>query len=172
MDTITPIIVAQQADVARAAGMVVGYLCGLIIVLLITMVFGALILQASFALYNALVNQPKKQNRIKAPSFVKSIAIIAATVIINAVITIMITFMIGVGTAALGADNRGAMIVVQLASNLVTYGVLAFLLCVMVPLPLDRAALVALLYYAISIALVVGVLLLVLAAMGGMPHPT
>ncbi len=161
-------LLAQQVDAARAAGAVVGFLCGLSVVLLIGTLVGAAILMGACKLFNTMVRKPASRNGVPMPNVGKAMGIIFATMLVNVILSLIIGFAIGVGAAAMGGNDRMASVSIQLISNSLSYFLLTGMLTAILPAPLGRAALVALLYYAMGIIIVVMIGLVILGSFGNL----
>lgn len=159
-------LLAQQVDAARAAGALVGFLCGLSVILVIGTLIGAGILIGSCKLFNTMVRKPASRNGVPMPEIGKAMGIIFATTLLNVVLAIVIGVAAGVGATAMGGGNRMTSVIVQLISNSLSFFLLTGMLTALLPAPIGRAALVALLYYAISIIIVVLILLVIAGSFG------
>ncbi len=151
----------------EAAGVaIVGLLCGLVGILLVGSLVGAVILRAACSLYNKMAH---RENGVPEPGFGKALGITVVTLIVNMGAGFVVGLIVGGWAAAAGMGQQGA----QLLSSVISFPIgiltMAGMSTVMLPTSFGRALLVTLIQYAIMIAigLVVGlVIVVVFAAMG------
>jgi hypothetical protein len=103
------------------------------------------------------------------PDVGKAAGIVFGTIVLNMVLSVVIGFTLGAGTAVAGGSMEMATHSAQLASFVIGFLVLAGLLTAVLPTSFGRAALVTLLYYAFATIFVVMILLVLVAALGSLP---
>lgn len=140
-------------------------MCGLVFMLLIGTLIGAIILRAACWLLNKLAGGPNAPGAVPEPSFGKAMGIAFVTALVNA----MVGFVLGLvgGAAALHP------LVVQAISFPVALLVMAGMAAAMLPTTFGKGLLVALLtlvvwvIVAVVIAIVVMIVLVPLGLLGG-----
>ncbi len=167
-------VLAQQPDPARLAGMLVGMACGLGVALVIGTLIGAVVLRAACWLYNSFAGGAKSREAVPQPAFGKAMGIAFVAMLVNLGTSFVVGLIVGGGAAALGRDMSSAQTTAQLVAVPVSFFVLAGMISGMLPTSFGRAALVALLYLAIAIIITVVILIVlfgVIAAIGaGLPR--
>lgn len=148
----------------EVAGALVGMLIGLVCVLTIGTLIGAIILRAACWAFNKLC-QP--ENRVEEPSFGKSLLMALVSMVAQLVVGFGIGLVFGAGLAAAGFEQWQIQLIVNAISLPVGVLVMAGTITLILPTSFGRAILIALLYLAITIAvgIVIGgmILMLVLA---------
>jgi hypothetical protein len=158
-----------------------GLLCVMVFAILIGTLIGAVFLRAAIAMYNAMAGGRKSLSSVPEPDFGKAMGITFVTMLVNAVVSFGIGFVIGTGAQeigqggrepdlvaaaqATGQARRGLDLVASAISFPISLLVMAAMLSGMLPTTFGRAILVTLCYMLI-VLLVVGVVFAFFLALG------
>ena len=94
-----------------------GFLCVLVVGLLIGTLIGAIILRAAVSLFNKMAGGADSEGAVPEPEFGKAMGITFVTTLVNMVAGFMIGLVIGGAAAAGGAGVEGAALVAQLVPS-------------------------------------------------------
>lgn len=143
----------------QAAGMLLGLICGMLIVVPIAALLGAVILRAACAIFNNLAGL---HNSVPQPGFGKALGICAATMVVNYAVSFLIAAVFGVAAAA---NGKGPTPIAGLISLPAGFLVMSGMLTAMLPTSFGKSLLLTLIVN-IIIVLIGVVFFVVLAAVG------
>ncbi len=146
----------------QAAGLLVGVICVFLIAVPIGALIAAVILRAACSIFNKLAGPEKA---VPEPGFGKALGIAAATLVVNVLVGIVIGVVFGAGAVAAGASPAQTQILVNLISMPAGFLVMSGMLTAMLPTSFGRSLLIALIAYAVMIAIGV-VVAIVIAVIG------
>ena len=146
----------------QVAGALIGLVCVLLVGLPLAALVSAVILRAACSLFNKLAGSEKA---VPEPGFGKALGITAATLVVNVLVGIVIGLVLGTGAAAAGAKPSQTQLLVNLISMPAGFLVMSGMLTAMLPTSFGKSLLITSIAYAISIAILVVVFLLI-AALG------
>jgi len=142
-----------------------GVICGMIFIVAIGTLIGAVILRAAILLYNAMAGGPDSRSSVPEPLFGKAMGIIFVTMLVNAAVNFVMGMATDPGVPVARARANKVDVVAQLASFVVSLLVLAGMLSAMLPTTIGRAIIVTFFYMVICV-LVVVVITVALMAFG------
>ncbi len=131
---------------------VIGALVGLAIGLVIATLISAIILRAAISLFNRM-----STDRVPEPSFGKAMLIVFVAMLVNMILSFLLTAVLGIGGAATNADQQSMGLVVNLISLPLSLLVMAFMVSSMLPTTFGKGFLISLLY--LLVAIIVGIVI-------------
>jgi hypothetical protein len=140
-------------------------LLGLILYVLVMTLITAVILRAAIAFFNAVSGGRHSPSAIPEPSFGKSMGIMLLVMIANAIASIVITMVMGVGAATVGGPPAGINFAAQGGSFVVSLLIMSALLTALLPTTFPRGLLLTLCFGVIAI--LVGIAIGILAMLIG-----
>ena len=143
-----------------------GFLCGLIGGVAIGGLIGAVILRAAIAWYNKLQGGPDSEHAVNEPDFGRAFVISVVTAVVNQIAQFSTGFMFGMSSGS-GISDRAIKLWSLIVSIPASFLVMAAILTAMLPTTFGRASLISLLYFVI-VLIIIGVIVLLVFAMGGL----
>lgn len=137
------------------AGAIAVFLCVMVFATAFGTVIGAVFLRAACALYNQLAGGSGSPSSVPQPLQAKAMGITFVTTLVNAVAGLGIGLLVGASGAAVGAGQRGSVVIVQLLSLPVSLLVMASMSSALLPTTFVRGFLVALCYLLVVLLVVV-----------------
>ena len=151
---------------AQLGPMIGGVLCGLLIVLVLGTLIGALVLRAACWLYNKIAGGPNVAAAVPEPDFGKAVAIVFVSMLVNVMVSMALTFAFGGGFVA--RNDPSSQLIQSAISMPISLLVMAGMVTAILPTTFGKGILIALLYLlvaiAIGIVIAVPIVLLMVAA--------
>lgn len=132
-------------------GAIIGTLIGLVAMLAIGTLIGAVFLRGGIALYNKFAGGEKSESGVSEPPFGRAMWIMFITSLVQAAVSFVIGLIIGGAGAARGASERQAAMTAQLIAFPVGLVVMSGMLSSLLPTTFGRALMVSLCYLLIVI---------------------
>jgi hypothetical protein len=143
-----------------------GFLCAMVVGVVIGTLFGAFFLLAAISLYNKLAGGGSSSKKVPEPTLGGAMKITFATSLVQMLVGFLIGLVTGAGAGAVGAGGKGVDIIAQLISFPVSLLVMAAMLSMLLPTTFARGILLTLCYMLV-VVFVIGILLAIAFALYG-----